>query len=120
MTISLQTPRWTNPKLTAAQKIELAKQVEKVGAKKLALRMCPPDKARFSWAIGGIVVGMLIVILLGNVSKHFLVAGTFISLLGFIMLPVAIYGTTVNYINSSNWLAEIGKYYGRDRAKYGN
>ena len=115
-----RTRKWTPPVLPTADKIELAQKAEQLGTKVLARQMCPWDMRVLFASVGVFLLGLALLGIYNGETKFVAVIGIAFTVVGFIQLPITIFHGVQNRALCVDWLSDIQKFYGRDRAKYGN
>lgn len=120
MAFQIRIQQWVPPNLPNAEKYKLARQVEQAGVDAVARGMRP-------WNVGALItgavvfaVGLAMVAFFSNKVSLPLLLGVCVTLWGFFLLPIAIYTEVRNRERCVAWLSEIQRYYGKDRAQYGN
>ena len=112
--------KWAPLNLSTAQKVKLAQRADELGTRELARDMCPSNKRIQLISVAVFVAGLALLALSSGMPKFIAVLGIVLTVWGFVQLPIAIFHSVQNRQACVAWLSEIQKFYGKDRARYGN
>ena len=112
--------KWTPLNLSVPQKLKLAQRADELGTRELAREMCPSNARLQRISVAVFVVGLVLLSLSSGMPKFIAVLGIVLMVWGFVQLPIVIFHSVQNRQSCVAWLSEIQKFYGKDRARYGN
>lgn len=112
--------KWNPPDLPTEEKHRLAQQVDLVGPDILARKLRPWDKQLLLTSAGLLFGGFAAVLFFDGRSEAGVAIAILCAFWGFIQFPITLYNEYQNHKRFVDWLSGIQRYYGKDRAKYGN